>query len=86
MAETDDDPIATWNERVTSPRKRGRVSDAALALMPASEVDVRLGRPEAPERLSAEERKLWDKLTHSRRPGWFSGGENILETYCVTVS
>jgi hypothetical protein len=28
---------------------------------------------------------LWDTLTHSRRPGWFSGALRLLETYCVTV-
>lgn len=47
------------------------VSGAALAVMPTSEVDVRLGRPAPPERLSSQERELWEKLTHSlcRRRG-----------------
>jgi hypothetical protein len=85
MAETDDDPIANWNERVTSLRKRGRISAAALAVVPGAEIDVRQGRPEAPQRLSAEECVLWDTLTHSRRPGWFNGALGLLETYCVTV-
>ena len=40
----------------------------------------------APERLSDEERALWEKLTFSRRPGWFSGAESLLESYVTTVS
>ena len=86
MAETGDDPIASWQERVGTLRKRGRVSAAALTVVPADEIDVRLGRPPAPERLSDEERALWEKLTFSRRPGWFSGAEAILESYVTTVS
>jgi hypothetical protein len=85
MAETGDDPIASWQQRVGTLRKRGRVSAAALTVVPSGEVDVRRGRPSAPERLSAEERELWEKLTFSRRPGWFSGAEEILESYVVTV-
>jgi hypothetical protein len=86
MAETDDDVIASWHDRVGTLRKRGRVSGAALAVVPAEEIDVRRGRPPAPERLSDQERALWDKLTFSRRPGWFSGGEEILESYvCITA-
>src|SRR5262249_57070134 len=67
-------------------RKRGRVGAAALTVVPAGEIDVRLGRPPAPERLSDEERALWEKLTFSRRPGWFSGAESLLESYVTTVS
>jgi hypothetical protein len=85
MAETDDDPIASWQERVGTLRKRGRVSGAALTVVPAAELDVRLGRPPAPERLSDKERALWEKLTFSRRPGWFSGAEALLESYVSTV-
>ena len=85
MTATDDDPIASWQDRVGTLRKRGRVSGAALTVVPANEIDVRLGRPPAPERLSAEERALWEKLTFSRRPGWFSGAEGILESYVVTT-
>jgi hypothetical protein len=85
MTATDDDPIASWQDRVGSLRKRGRVSGAALAVVPAGELDVRVGRPPAPERLSAEERELWEKLTFSRRPGWFSGAEGILESYVTTT-
>jgi hypothetical protein len=85
MTATDDDPIASWQNRVGSLRKRGRVSGAALTVVPAAELDVRVGRPPAPERLSAEERELWDKLTFSRRPGWFSGAEGILESYVTTT-
>jgi hypothetical protein len=84
MAATDDDPIASWQERIGTLRKRGRVSAAALTVVPAGEeVDVRRGRPPAPERLSAQERTLWEKLTLSRRPGWFAGAEEILESYVV---
>jgi hypothetical protein len=85
MAETGDDPIASWQDRIGTLRKRGRVGAAALAVVPAGEIDVRRGRPPAPERLSAEERELWEKLTFSRRPGWFSGAEAILESYVTTV-
>jgi 8-oxo-dGTP pyrophosphatase MutT (NUDIX family) len=85
MAETGDDPIASWQDRVGTLRKRGRVGAAALTVVPADELDVRLGRPPAPERLSAAERELWEKLTFTRRPGWFSGAEGILESYVVTT-
>ena len=86
MAETGDDPIASWQDRVGTLRKRGRVGAAALTVVPADEIDVRLGRSLAPERLSDEERTLWEKLTFSRRPGWFAGAEAILESYVTTVS
>jgi hypothetical protein len=86
MAEPGDDPIASWQERISTLRKRGRVSGAALTVVPTAELDVRVGRPPAPERLSDEERELWGKLTFSRRPGWFSGAEAILESYVTTVS
>src|SRR5215469_8452578 len=85
MTATDDDPIASWQDRVGSLRKRGRVSGAALTVVPAGEIDVRLGRPPAPERLSDEERELWERLAFSRRPGWFSGAEAILESYVCTI-
>src|SRR5262249_11309220 len=86
MTATDDDPIASWQDRVGTLRKRGRVSGAALAVVPAAELDVRVGRPPAPERLSDEERELWEKLTFSRRPRWFAGAEAILESYLTTVA
>src|SRR5262249_29823115 len=85
MAETGDYPIASWQDRIGTLRKRRRVSGAALAVVPAGEIDVRLGRPPAPERLSDEERALWEKLTFSRRPGWFSGAESLLESYVTTA-
>ena len=85
MAATDDDPIASWHDRVDTLRKRGRVSAAALTVVPAEEVDVRRGRPPAPERLSEAERALWEKLTFSRRPGWFSGAETLLESFVMTT-
>jgi hypothetical protein len=86
MPTTGDDPIASWQERVGTLRKRGRVSAAALTVVPASEVDVRRGRPSAPARLSEQERALWEKLIFSRRPGWFSGAEELLESYVTTIS
>jgi phage terminase small subunit len=86
MAETDADPIASWNERVGTLRKRGRISTAALSVVPQDEVDVRRGRPAAPDRLSTPERDLWERLIFSRRPGWFAGAEELLESYCTTVT
>jgi hypothetical protein len=50
MVETDDDPVASWQDRIGSLRKRGRISAAALSVDPADEIDVRRGRPAAPER------------------------------------
>jgi hypothetical protein len=85
MTATDDDVIASWRDRVGTLRKRGRVGAAALTVVPAAELDVRVGRPPAPERLSEEERALWEKLTFARRPGWFSGAEALLESY-VTMA
>jgi hypothetical protein len=82
---TDDEVLASWRARVGTLRKRGRVSGAALAVVPTSEIDVRRGRPPAPERLSDEERALWENLTFSRRPGWFSGAESLLESYVTTA-
>jgi hypothetical protein len=32
MVETDDDPIASWQDRIGSLRKRGRISAAALSV------------------------------------------------------
>jgi hypothetical protein len=85
MTATDDDVIASWHDRVGTLRKRGRISAAALAVVPAEEMDVRRGRPPAPERLSEAERALWDKLTFSRRPGWFAGAETLLESFVTTT-
>src|SRR5215831_19487751 len=85
MTATDDDPIASWQERVGTLRKRGRVSAASLAVVPADEIDVQVGRPPPPERLSDEGRKLWERLTFSRRPGWFSGAESLLESFVTTT-
>jgi hypothetical protein len=66
-------------------RKRGRISGAALAVVPAEHVDVRRGRPPAPEQLSEAERELWERLTYSRRPGWFAGAETLLESFVTTT-
>ena len=48
MTETSDDPIASWRDRVGTLRKRGRVGAAALTVVPAAEIDVRVGRPRPP--------------------------------------
>jgi hypothetical protein len=78
----DDDPITSWNERIGTLRKRGRVSAAALAVAPPEDVDVRRGRPPPPERLSEAERALWERLVLSRRPGWFdAGAASLLESF-----
>jgi hypothetical protein len=68
MAEPEDDVIASRHDRVGTLRKRGRISGAALAVVPASDLDVRAGPPPAPERLSDEERELWEELAFARRP------------------
>ena len=82
MTATDDDLITSWRDRVGTLRKRGRVSAASLAVVPASDdLDVRRGRPSAPARLSEQEQELWERLIFSRRPGWFIGAEELLETY-----
>jgi hypothetical protein len=86
MAATGDDPIASWQERIGTLRKRGRVAAAALTVVPADEVDVRRGRPPAPARLSTEEQALWERLIFSRRPAWFAGAEELLESYVTTIS
>jgi hypothetical protein len=80
-----DEPIALWEKRVGSLRKRGRISAAAQNVVPPEELDVRRGRPPAPERLSEAERELWEQLTFARRPGWFNGAESILESYVTTA-
>jgi hypothetical protein len=85
MGETDDEVIASWHDKVATLHKRGRISGAAVAVVPASEIDVRLGRPPPPERLSGAEKELWGRLTHSRRPGWFAGAETLLETFVTTT-
>ena len=86
MAETDDDPIASWADRIGTLRKPGRISAAALAVAPPDEIDVRRGRPPPPERLSEAERALWERLVFSRRPGWFdAGAASLLERFCVTM-
>jgi hypothetical protein len=58
-------------------RKRGRISAAALTVIPPDKLDVRRGRPMPPARLSAEERERWEKIVLARRPGWFTGAEAI---------
>ena len=87
MTATDDDLITSWRDRVGTLRKRGRVSAASLAVVPASDdLDVRRGRPSAPARLSEQERELWERLIFSRRPGWFIGAEELLESYTTMIT
>lgn len=45
MAAIDDDVITSWRDRVGTLRKRGQIGAAALTVVPASEIDVRRGRP-----------------------------------------
>jgi hypothetical protein len=85
MAETDDDVIANWHERVGTLRKRGRISGAALAVVPPGEIDVRLGRPAPPEEFSQAEKDLWQRLVESRRPQWFTGAETVLASFVTTT-
>jgi len=62
------------------------VSAGALAVVPAEDIDVRRGRPPAPERLSEAERDLWERVVFSRRPGWFdAGAQTLLESFVVTT-
>ena len=56
-----------------------------MTVVPEAEIDVRLGRPAAPERLYEKEGQLWEKLTLNRRPGWFAGAEAIFESQVTGV-
>jgi hypothetical protein len=58
---------------------------AAQAVVSPVPIDARVGRPPAPEHLSGHAKELWQKLTFSRRPGWFSGSEDLLAAYVATV-
>jgi hypothetical protein len=83
MAETGDEPqLRDWQTL----RKRGRTSMAAKAVVSPVSIDVRLGRPPAPDRLTSEERELWERLTFARRPGWFIGSEDLLAEYCISIT
>jgi hypothetical protein len=63
-------------------RKSGRISAAALA---TPVIDVKAERPPPPGRLTPAEADLWRRLVHSRRPQWFAGAEEILESYIVAA-
>src|SRR5262249_13180055 len=85
MTATDDDPIASWQDRIGTLRKRGRVSGAALTVVPAGEVDDRGRRARARRGLAGEEREVWDTRPLARRPGWFAGAESLLESFVATT-
>ena len=57
-------------------RQRGRKSAASLAVVIP---DIREQRPEPPERLTSEERAIWDDIVGKLRPDWFQGTEHLLE-------
>jgi hypothetical protein len=60
------DPITSWQDRIGTLRKRGRISNAALTVVPPAQIDIRAARSPAPDRLSAAEKQLWERLTMSR--------------------
>ena len=76
------DVDSRWANPDPSLRKRGRKSAASLAVIP---VDVRMRRPKPPSRLTPEERRVWKETTETVKPGWFSGSEGLLETFCRSV-
>jgi hypothetical protein len=45
---TDDDPLTIWQQQLGSLRKRGRISSAALSIIPSSDTDARFSRPSPP--------------------------------------
>lgn len=86
MTRTTDDPVANWQQRVGTLPKRGRISATDLSVVPGGEVNIRVGRPPAPERLSEPEQDLWRQLLESRRPQWLSGSLEVLETDVVATT
>jgi hypothetical protein len=64
--------------------KRGRVSQAQqeIASVPIA-IDVRAERPAPPAHFTEQERELWNQLTAARRPGWYGGALELLESYCT---
>jgi hypothetical protein len=81
MTTNDKDPIRSWNDRIANLRQGGATT---LTIAPV-EIDARFERPPPPDRLSEREKELWRKLVDSRRPGWFRGGEELLESYVLTT-
>jgi hypothetical protein len=82
-----DDVIVSWRDRIAKRSGSAISPQTGINGIPPVKIDVRQsgGRPPPPERLSAEEAALWEQIVASRHPGWFSGGEAILETYFLTV-
>jgi hypothetical protein len=64
--------------------KRGRISQAELgiAAVPVA-IDVRAERVPPPAHFTEQERQLWNQLTAVRRPGWYGGALELLESYCT---
>jgi hypothetical protein len=81
MPEIGEQPQAIERGDWSALRKRGRVSMAAQAVVSPVPIDARVGRPPGPEHLSGHAKELCQKLTFSRRPGWFSGSEDLLAAY-----
>ena len=78
---TSSPPGATGSEPCANAAEWCRRADSC-----SGQRDRRSPRPSAaPEQLSDEERALWEKLTFSRRPGWFAGAELLLESYVTTT-
>jgi hypothetical protein len=64
--------------------KRGRVSQAELGVAAVSvAIDVRAEREPAPAHFMEQERQLWNQLTAARRPGWYGGALELLESCCT---
>lgn len=65
-------------------RQRGRKSSASLSIVPAVSIDARR-RPEAPRRLSKEEKAVWREITAALRADWFYAAEHLLEIYVRAI-
>jgi hypothetical protein len=70
------------SEPFDQPRRRGRQSAAAMAVLP---VDIKAKPLPPPERLSEDEKAVWRETVASVRPGWFESCENLLEIYCRAI-
>jgi phage terminase small subunit len=68
--------------RLVGGRTSAETKEAESAL-----VELQLSRPKAPESLTAEQAKLWNKVTQAMPLGWFRA-EMLegLEAYCVAVT
>ena len=48
--------------------------------------DVSQQRPTPPERLTDDEKTIWDDIVSKLRPDWFQGTEHLLEIYVRALS